>query len=484
MFSACCCSWLWVLNFDSFVTPSTRRATSAPKRSSMSVRPYSVSSGTSWRSAASTAIGSIPSSARIWAEAIGWVTYGSPVARRWPAWASTARSKAPSTGAEVGLRVVPADRLDEARLQRLEIGLQRCRRGRRPARRPAWANRLCPARRPGPGRRRRAARGSRRRIVGIGRGAWLGHRPKNSSGRRPGRSGGRTSPSARRRRGSNARPSGARAADAARRRAASAAEQGHGVERPVDPEAGGVDSHGAEPEREAGIERQDRRGPEAVWRAIAPEPSSTRRPSIDRTARADPERVGRHQGHGFDGGPELALERPLDDASRRPRVDLITAGAAVAGAVDRRSSAVASVRRSSAAPRPSIRPRDRGRRSGRRRRRRSRTRSRRGRVERPEVDVVAADLDPVRPAEEELRRRVRRGRDGPRQRRGSRRPRAPPAITADGQRAGAPNQATAPRTAAARSTTNRQPRIVRRPAPGSSAKPSAARAARAVARSS
>ena len=27
MFSACCCSWLCVLNFDSFVTPSTRRAT-------------------------------------------------------------------------------------------------------------------------------------------------------------------------------------------------------------------------------------------------------------------------------------------------------------------------------------------------------------------------------------------------------------------------------------------------------------------------
>ena len=31
MFSACCCSWLWVLNFDSFVTPSTRWATSAPE---------------------------------------------------------------------------------------------------------------------------------------------------------------------------------------------------------------------------------------------------------------------------------------------------------------------------------------------------------------------------------------------------------------------------------------------------------------------
>ena len=37
MFSACCCSWLWVLNFDSFVTPSTSRATSGPNRSSMSV---------------------------------------------------------------------------------------------------------------------------------------------------------------------------------------------------------------------------------------------------------------------------------------------------------------------------------------------------------------------------------------------------------------------------------------------------------------
>ena len=99
MFSACCCSWLWVLNFDSFVTPSTSRATSGPNRSSMSWRPYSVSSGTSWRSAAVTATGSIPSSAVIWADAIGWVTYGSPVARRWSWWASTARSNACSTGA-------------------------------------------------------------------------------------------------------------------------------------------------------------------------------------------------------------------------------------------------------------------------------------------------------------------------------------------------------------------------------------------------
>ena len=31
MFSACCCSWLWVLNLDSLVTPSTSWATSAPE---------------------------------------------------------------------------------------------------------------------------------------------------------------------------------------------------------------------------------------------------------------------------------------------------------------------------------------------------------------------------------------------------------------------------------------------------------------------
>ena len=37
MFSACCCSWLWVLNLDSLVTPSTSCATSAPNCSSTSV---------------------------------------------------------------------------------------------------------------------------------------------------------------------------------------------------------------------------------------------------------------------------------------------------------------------------------------------------------------------------------------------------------------------------------------------------------------
>ena len=49
------------------------------------------------------ATGSMPSSARIWATAIGWVTYGSPVARFWPAWASTAKSKARSTSVRSAL---------------------------------------------------------------------------------------------------------------------------------------------------------------------------------------------------------------------------------------------------------------------------------------------------------------------------------------------------------------------------------------------
>ena len=48
---------------------------SAPRRPRCE---YSVSSGTSWSSAAWTASGSRPSSARIWATASGWVMYGSP----------------------------------------------------------------------------------------------------------------------------------------------------------------------------------------------------------------------------------------------------------------------------------------------------------------------------------------------------------------------------------------------------------------------
>ena len=74
MFSACCSSCEWVENLDSFVTPSTRWATSGPKCSSMSVRDWSVSSGTSWSSAAWIEAGSRAISASVWAAAIGWVT--------------------------------------------------------------------------------------------------------------------------------------------------------------------------------------------------------------------------------------------------------------------------------------------------------------------------------------------------------------------------------------------------------------------------
>ncbi len=91
MFSACCSSWVWVESRESLVTPSTRRATSAPNRSSMSASEKSVSSGTSCRRAAVAATGSMPRSARIWAEAMGCVMYGSPEARFCSACASDAK---------------------------------------------------------------------------------------------------------------------------------------------------------------------------------------------------------------------------------------------------------------------------------------------------------------------------------------------------------------------------------------------------------
>ena len=65
MFSACCSSIVRAQpNLESFVTPSTRRATSRPKRFSRSAIVMSVSSGTSWRSAAASVSASIWSVAR------------------------------------------------------------------------------------------------------------------------------------------------------------------------------------------------------------------------------------------------------------------------------------------------------------------------------------------------------------------------------------------------------------------------------------
>ena len=121
MFSACCCSWVWVLNLDSLVTPSTRCAISGPNRSSTSARLYSVSSGTSCSSAAATATGSMPRSARICAEAIGCVTYGSPDARTWRAVRLDGEVEGALGDREVGLRVVGlADRGEQPRLERVE----------------------------------------------------------------------------------------------------------------------------------------------------------------------------------------------------------------------------------------------------------------------------------------------------------------------------------------------------------------------------
>ena len=121
MFSACCCSWLWVLNFDSFVTPSTSWATSAPNRSSTSVRLYSVSSGTSWRSAAWIATGSSPSSARIWADAIGWVTYGSPGRPPLALVGRDGEIERALDRREVGARVLREDGGVEVGAERLEV---------------------------------------------------------------------------------------------------------------------------------------------------------------------------------------------------------------------------------------------------------------------------------------------------------------------------------------------------------------------------
>ena len=123
MFSACCCSWLWVLNLDSLVTPSTSWATSGPNRSSTSVRLYSVSSGTSCRRAAWMAIVSSPSSARIWAEAIGCVTYGSPVARFWPRGRVDREVERPVDRLEVGVRVLAGIAASSAVAERLEVRL-------------------------------------------------------------------------------------------------------------------------------------------------------------------------------------------------------------------------------------------------------------------------------------------------------------------------------------------------------------------------
>src|SRR5207245_11191 len=78
MFSAWCSSRDCPERRDSLVTPSTSRPISSPKSRRTSSVVRSVSSGTSWRSAAATVAESIPSSATSIATAAGCVMYGSP----------------------------------------------------------------------------------------------------------------------------------------------------------------------------------------------------------------------------------------------------------------------------------------------------------------------------------------------------------------------------------------------------------------------
>ena len=77
---------------SSLVTPSTRTATSAPNSALTSPMVRPVSSTVSCSSAATRVVVSMPISASRIATASGWVTYGAPDLRVWPAcqWSATA----------------------------------------------------------------------------------------------------------------------------------------------------------------------------------------------------------------------------------------------------------------------------------------------------------------------------------------------------------------------------------------------------------
>ena len=89
--SAWFCSRVSKASFSSLVSPSTRSATGAPKRSTSSVLLTPQSSMASCISAAIKACASSFHSAHCAATAIGWVMYGSPFLRSWPKWASSAK---------------------------------------------------------------------------------------------------------------------------------------------------------------------------------------------------------------------------------------------------------------------------------------------------------------------------------------------------------------------------------------------------------
>ena len=78
----------------SLVTPLTRKATSLPKVSSISLRVRLVSSTVSCKIPAMMVSSSIFHSSRIFMTASGWIIYGSPVLRSCPSCALVAMSMA------------------------------------------------------------------------------------------------------------------------------------------------------------------------------------------------------------------------------------------------------------------------------------------------------------------------------------------------------------------------------------------------------
>ena len=78
----------------SLVTPSTSTFTSNPKLTSISERSILVSSTTSCNRPAAITDELAPISLRRSATAIGWIIYGSPLARSWPLCALYASLKA------------------------------------------------------------------------------------------------------------------------------------------------------------------------------------------------------------------------------------------------------------------------------------------------------------------------------------------------------------------------------------------------------
>ena len=171
----------------SFVTPSTRPATSSPNSSRTSSSEALVSSTVSCRSAAHSVSVSRRMPAQILATPTGWVMKSSPDWRRWSAWCSQAKTNASDDAAAVDLagdlvRVLLDD--GEEVGEQLALDVREVRRARRPA--PGADG---PGGRPACDRGRRPRRASHAaaapgRCRRRGRARWASARAGPSSGAR------------------------------------------------------------------------------------------------------------------------------------------------------------------------------------------------------------------------------------------------------------------------------------------------------------